>query len=193
MNKSPTIQGKNVVLRKPKESDTLDRYNCGRSEELVRMYGGDTRNLKPLTMEDAKKFVDSVLSHELDWCIEFNGRCIGQARLTVNGEDCRARYAIGIFDTSELGKGLGTEVTQLMLKYAFEELKLHRVDLRVLEYNHRAIACYEKCGFIKEGVEREGALIEDKFETDVFMSILDREYEAKRGNFLFDVVSHSDA
>jgi [ribosomal protein S5]-alanine N-acetyltransferase len=50
------------------------------------------------------------------------------------------------------------------------------VELKVLEYNHRVIACYEKCGFIKEGVEREGAFIEDKFETDVFKSILDREY-----------------
>jgi [ribosomal protein S5]-alanine N-acetyltransferase len=58
----------------------------------------------------------------------------------------------------------------------YEQLKLHRVELKVLEYNHRVIACYEKCGFIKEGVEREGAFIEDKFETVVFMSILDREY-----------------
>ncbi|MFD1677089.1 GNAT family N-acetyltransferase [Alicyclobacillus fodiniaquatilis] len=184
MNQSPMIRGKTVVLRKPKESDILDRFKCGRSKELVRMYGGDTRHLKPFTMEDAKKFVDSVLSHELDWCIEFKGRCIGQTRLTLSREDYRARYAIGIFDTSELGKGLGTEVTLLVLRYAFEELKLHRVDLRVLEYNHRAIACYEKCGFMKEGIEREGVFIEGKFETDVFMSILDREYAAKKGTFV---------
>jgi ribosomal-protein-alanine N-acetyltransferase len=45
-----------------------------------------------------------------------------------------------------------------------------------LKIFYRAIACYEKCGFIREGVEREGAFIEDKFETDVIMSILDREY-----------------
>lgn len=192
MNRSPTIEGKRVLLRKPKETDILDRYKCGRSKELVRMYGGDTRNIQPFTMDHARQFVERVSANELDWCMEYLGRCIGQARLTVNREDCRARYAIGIFDTSELGKGLGTEVTQLVLKYAFEELKLHRVDLRVLDYNHRAIACYQKCGFVKEGVEREGALIEGTYETDVFLSILDREYEAIKGSFVGWVSKGSD-
>jgi RimJ/RimL family protein N-acetyltransferase len=51
------------------------------------------------------------------------------------------------------------------------------VDLKVLEYNKRAIACFEKCGFIREGVEREGALIEDHWETDAIMSILEQEYK----------------
>ena len=60
-------------------------------------------------------------------------------------------------------------------------LGLHRVDLRVLEFNRRAITAYEKCGFIQEGVEREGALIADEWRTDVMMSILEQEYrEAAR-------------
>ncbi|MGM0880685.1 MAG: GNAT family N-acetyltransferase [Bacillota bacterium] len=176
MNESPLIRGQRVILRKPIEQDMFDRLACGRNEEIVRMYGGDTRNLKPFTLEDAKAFFDDILSRKLNWCIEFEGKCIGTARLTIDEHDCRARYATGIFDPSHWNKGLGTEVTQLVLQYAFEQLKLHRVDLRVLEYNQRAIACYEKCGFIKEGVEREGAFIEDKFESDVIMSILDREY-----------------
>jgi [ribosomal protein S5]-alanine N-acetyltransferase len=88
----------------------------------------------------------------------------------------RARYSISFFDSSILGKGLGTETTELVLQFAFNDLKLHRVDLRVLEYNHRAIACYEKCGFVKEGLEREGAYIEGIFFSDLIMSILEREY-----------------
>jgi len=84
-----------------------------------------------------------------------------------------------IFDISKLGVGLGTEVTQLILDYAFNKLGLHRVDLRTLQYNTRAIACFEKCGFVKEGVEREGALVEDQWETDVVMSILEQEYRSK--------------
>ncbi|PFA63358.1 GNAT family N-acetyltransferase [Bacillus sp. AFS015802] len=176
MNQSPLIEGKQVLLRKPKDGDIMDRFRCGRTKEIVRMYGGDTRNLKPFTMEEAKMFVDKILTSQYNWCIEYMGHCVGQARLTVNEEDQRARFAIGIFNPSVLGKGLGTEVTKLLVSFAFEELRLHRVDLRVLEYNHRAISCYKKCGFVIEGVEREGALIEGKFETDVFMSILDREY-----------------
>lgn len=184
MNQSPTIKGENILLRKPIENDLNDFFKCGRNKELTRMYGGDTRDLQPLTMKDARIFIENILSNKLEWCVEYAGRCIGQARLTVSEDDYRARYAVGLFDPSVWGIGLGTEITQLVLQYAFEELQLHRVDLRVLAYNHRAIACYEKCGFVKEGVEREGAYIEDKFETDVMMSILDREYHVLRDNFV---------
>ncbi|MGI2328480.1 GNAT family N-acetyltransferase [Planococcus sp. YIM B11945] len=62
------------------------------------------------------------------------------------------------------------------------------MDLRVLEFNQRAIKCYEKCGFVQEGVEREGALIEGKYETDIFMSILDREYETVKEIFVQPVI-----
>lgn len=178
MNEAPLIKGNKVLLRQPIEKDLVDFLSVEVNEELVRMYGGDTRNISPKTIERAKQFIDAIKSNKLEWCVEYGGRLVGQARLTVNETDNRARYAVGLFDPSVWGLGLGTEITQLVLQYAFEALKLHRVDLRVLQYNKRAIKCYEKCGFIQEGVEREGALIEGKYETDVFMSILDREYES---------------
>jgi ribosomal-protein-alanine N-acetyltransferase len=183
MNVAPVIQGNKVLLRQPIERDVMDYYGVKISKELIRMYGGDTKNIEPNTLERAQKFVDAIRANKLEWCVEFKGRLIGQARLTVSEVDNRARYAVGMFDPSVWGKGLGTEITQLVLQYAFDELKLHRVDLRVLQYNQRAIKCYEKCGFIQEGLEREGALIEGKYETDVIMSILDREYNTLKGTF----------
>lgn len=165
------------MLRNPKESDVMDYYQVEISADLVRMYGGNTQQLSPKTMENAQKWIHSIQSNDCEWCVEFEGRLIGQARLTLDDMDNRARYAVGLFDPAVWGKGLGTEVTQLVLRYAFQELRLHRVDLRVLEYNQRAIRCYEKCGFVEEGREREGALIEGKYETDIIMSILDREYD----------------
>ena len=184
MNEAPVIKGSTLLLRQPIESDVLDYLSVEVNEELIRMYGGDTRNLAPKTIEKAKKFVESIKANKLEWCVEFEGRFVGQARLTVSEVDNRARYAVGLFDPSVWARGLGTEITQLVLHYAFEELHLHRVDLRVLQYNKRAIKCYEKCGFIQEGVEREGALIEGKYETDVFMSILDREYLSINDRFI---------
>jgi [ribosomal protein S5]-alanine N-acetyltransferase len=140
------------------------------------MYGGDTRNLMPFTREDAAIWYEKVSSNPLEWVIEFNGKCVGTARLTVDEKNKRARYAVGIHDSSSLGMGLGTDATRLVLDFAFQTLGLHRVDLKVLEYNKRAMVCYEKCGFKKEGAEREGALIEGRWETDVIMSVLEQEY-----------------
>ncbi|HZH61720.1 MAG TPA: GNAT family protein [Metabacillus sp.] len=184
MNEAPIIKGGKVLLRQPIESDLMDFLKVDVNKELVRMYGGDTTNLSPKTKEKGIKFLESIKSNKLEWCVEFEGRLIGQARLTVSDNDNRARYAVGLFDPSVWGKGLGTEITQLVLHYAFGELNLHRVDLRVLQYNKRALKCYEKCGFIQEGVEREGALIEGKYETDVLMSILDREYLSIKNTFI---------
>ncbi len=177
--KAPALQGKRVLLRLPLPRDIEDRLSCGRHAEIIRMYGGDTRNLAPYTREDAEAWYRGIDALPLGWVIEHGERCIGLARLTVAESDRRARYAVGIFDISKLGMGLGTEATRLVLGYAFNTLNLHRVDLRVLEYNKRAIACYEKCGFVREGVERESALVEEKWETDVMMSILDREFRGQ--------------
>jgi len=62
------------------------------------------------------------------------------------------------------------------LKHAFEDLKLHRIDLKVLEYNKRGIRCYEKCGFKIDGILRESAYIEGKYHSDIIMSILENEF-----------------
>jgi ribosomal-protein-alanine N-acetyltransferase len=188
MNQALPIKGNRVLLRQPIDKDVMDYFNVEVSLELVRMYGGNTQKLSVKTMESASNFIKSIKANPYEWCVEFEGRLVGQARLTVDELDNRARYAIGLFDSAVWSKGLGTEITQLVLHFAFEELRLHRVDLRVLEYNKRAIACYEKCGFVQEGMEREGALIEGKYETDIFMSILDREYEQVKEGFVQPVI-----
>lgn len=111
--------------------------------------------------------------------MEVEGRCIGNARLTILSEHVRnARYAIGFFDPTAWGHGYGTEATRPVLRHAFDRMGLHRVDLVVLEYNHRAIACYRKCGFVQEGIARDSALVAGEWHSDVTMSILEDEYRA---------------
>lgn len=81
-------------------------------------------------------------------------------RLTIAEKDNRVRYAIGLFNPDVWEKVSGTEVTNLVLYYAFELLHLYRVDLRVIASTERAVNCYKKCGFVQGGIEREGALID---------------------------------
>lgn len=47
--------------------------------------------------------------------------------------------AIGMYDANIVGKGYGSEAIRLLLQYAFADLDLHRIGVRVLAYNHRAI------------------------------------------------------
>lgn len=65
-----------------------------------------------------------------------------------------AELAIGIGDAAHRGKGYGQEAMRLILGFAFRELNLYRVGLRVMSYNVRAIHVYEKIGFTQEGALR---------------------------------------
>lgn len=49
------------------------------------------------------------------------------------------------------GKGYMTEAVRLVLRYAFRELKLHRVEANVQPQNLASIAVLQRCGFSKEG------------------------------------------
>lgn len=53
------------------------------------------------------------------------------------------------------GRGYGREMMQLLLRFGFHELNLHRIQLTVFSYNERARLLYESLGFRHEGTYRE--------------------------------------
>ncbi|RMG15590.1 MAG: N-acetyltransferase, partial [Planctomycetota bacterium] len=76
------------------------------------------------------------------------GQLIGTVGLHALSGDPRGReLGIAIGEPSCWGKGYGTETLRLVLDYAFRELEVHRVQLRVFETNPRARAAYLKVGF----------------------------------------------
>jgi RimJ/RimL family protein N-acetyltransferase len=83
-----------------------------------------------------------------------------------------AWVAIGLGEADCWGKGYGSEAMRLLLRYAFDELNLHRVTLGVFEYNSRAIRSYQKVGFVEEGRIRGEFLRQGKRWDMIFMGIL---------------------
>ena len=176
MNNTPKLESRNIILRQPIREDIVERQKLGLNKECVTMCGGNTSNFGVFTLEDAIKWHDRLIQHPCKWIIEYEGKCIGTVGLRPYLEDKKAKFAIEIYDSNIYGRGIGTTVTKMVLKYAFEVLDYHKVFLRVLDYNTRAIKCYEKCGFIKEGIDREGALINGIYCSDIYMGILKSEY-----------------
>ena len=89
-----------------------------------------------------EQWLDRLASHPHAWIVEHDGSFLGEARLDgLNKRDRRARLATGLYDPARLGRGLGRQVVHCLLRHAFDDLGLHRVDLRVLAYNKRAIRC----------------------------------------------------
>ena len=61
----------------------------------------------------------------------------------------------------------GQEAIKRIIDYSFEELKLNGLELNVFNFNPRAIKCYEKVGFVKDGP--------GKHEDDIHMKIMKSE------------------
>jgi len=66
----------------------------------------------------------------------------------VNQDKKSAEYGIFIGEKEYLGKGIAVISSKKILKYAFNELKLQKVFLRVLERNTNAIRSYKNIGFV---------------------------------------------
>lgn len=60
-----------------------------------------------------------------------------------------------IISPERVGQGIGTDAVKVMLRYAFLELGLNRVELRTFAFNSRAQKSYLKSGFKVEGTLRE--------------------------------------
>jgi RimJ/RimL family protein N-acetyltransferase len=104
-------------------------------------------------------------------------KLIGDLELDVidwSGRD--AFVGLGIGETEYWGRGYGTDVMNVLLRFAFMEINLRRVTLTVFEYNPRAIRSYEKAGFRHEGRERKFLNKEGRRWDMLFMGILREEW-----------------
>ena len=103
----------------------------------------------------------------------------------VNSVDWKNSIAvIGIFigDKNYWDKGYGTDAMKILVKFIFEQMNINKVKLNVYGFNERAIRCYEKCGFKKEGTLRQEIFRDGKYHDEYIMGILKEEYY--RGAYL---------
>jgi len=90
-----------------------------------------------------------------------------------------AWLSIAIGDPADQGQGYGAEALRLLLRFAFDELNLYRVQLTVFSYNLRAIRLYEKLGFRHEGTFREFVQRDGARHDMLLYGLLRHEWEAQ--------------
>jgi RimJ/RimL family protein N-acetyltransferase len=87
---------------------------------------------------------------------------------------------IGLADRDYWGRGYGSDALQVVLRYGFQELNLHRIALNVWSLNPRAIRAYEKAGFHREAILRQDTLRDGVRSDSILMSILRHEWLVTR-------------
>lgn len=174
------LEGNLVVLRITDPERDHAYYNAFMKDSLfMRLLDSDpiTYWPKKMTKEWLEKHLDDFVQFSI-FPKEAPERPIGFIALEginwING-DCWV--GVGIGERDYWGKGYGTDAMNVILRFAFCQLNLHRVSLSVFDYNPRAMRSYEKAGFIREGVEPQFVERDGQRYDLVLMGILQSEWK----------------
>ncbi|MGC9781607.1 MAG: GNAT family N-acetyltransferase [Candidatus Heimdallarchaeota archaeon] len=88
-----------------------------------------------------------------------------------------AELGIAIHAEKNWGKGYGTDTMRVLLMFGFNYLNLNRIQLRVFEFNERAIKTYKKVGFTQVGKHRQEHFTDGIYVDVIYMDILKSEWE----------------
>lgn len=104
-----------------------------------------------------------------------------------------ATFGISIGDKSYWGHGIGTEATNLIVDFGFNILNLNSISLEVVDFNKRAIKCYEKCGFKSVGKKRQAIFKAGNYHDLLLYDILASEFQSTYIKAIYDKVAKSDS
>ncbi|MCM3340580.1 GNAT family N-acetyltransferase [Paenibacillus sp. MER TA 81-3] len=108
--------------------------------------------------------------------LQNSGQVIGEVILSEVVRDNLQSCWIGYFlDKDHNGKGYMTEAVKLVVKYAFQELKFHRIEAGVMPHNTGSIKVLLKSGFHKEGIAKKNVKINGHWEDHQTLAIVNDE------------------
>ncbi|MDQ6780762.1 MAG: GNAT family N-acetyltransferase [Candidatus Eremiobacteraeota bacterium] len=104
----------------------------------------------------------------------WRGSDIGTAGLRLHG--ARAVLGVGIADARHWAGGYAQNAVEVLVDSAFRVMPLQRIELTAFPDDRRALECYRKAGFRKEGVLRKYAYEQGRYRDCVLMSVLHAEW-----------------
>ncbi len=170
-----------IKLEPFKRVDFKQLINWIHSEEFLIQWSGNAF-IYPLDEQQLHKYIESINTLAFKVIDEETLNVIGHISLgqidNINKSARIGKVLVG--DTKMRGRSIGKHMMKAILYIAFEELKLHRVTLGVYDFNTSAILCYEKIGFVKEGLLRESKKVGDTYWNLWEMSMLEYEWDNKK-------------
>lgn len=172
------LEGELVRLRATEESDATNMYRWINDWETVQYLGSRYPRTLQFEREWATKGDPSYGNAQFIIETLADSKSIGWLGLhDATPENRCAGLGIAIGERAFLDGGYGTDAMRVACRYGFDMMNLHRIELDVYDWNPRAIRVYEKVGFRKEGVIRDGMFRMGRWHDLVCMSLLKGELE----------------
>ena len=149
------IKGKKVTLR------AMERQDCDMIREMFN--DPEIENLVvgwafPVSSYAQEKWFENHYADNANFrfVIETDeDGAVGIATLTgIDWKNRRATHGIKLANKERRSKGIGTDTVMAIMRYAFDELQLNRLDGSWFPENVASKGMYMKCGWKEEGVRR---------------------------------------
>lgn len=102
---------------------------------------------------------------------------MGIATLTgIDWKNRRASHGIKLAGRERRAKGIGTDAVMAVMRYAFDELGLHRLDGSWFEENTASSRLYTRLGWREEGICREYIYKRGRYRDLILTGILAEDY-----------------
>lgn len=131
-------------------------------EWYERLYADNTQVVVGIRLKRSHRYIGNCGLHAID-----SLHRKAEAGIAIGEKDC-------------WGKGYGTEAMELLLDYGFDTLNLHRIFLRVYDFNKRAMGSYKKIGFKQEGTYRDDIFKAGRYYDTHVLSVLEKEWRKRR-------------
>jgi RimJ/RimL family protein N-acetyltransferase len=127
------------------------------------------------TIDLLKTYIEDQYKNEVYfWAIHLkdSNKHIGNIKIDpINIEHNSGEYGILMGDKTNWSKGYAKEASKRVLKYCFEELKLSKITLGVIQENTSAVKLYEKIGFTIDVIKKDTGTYNNKLSNSLRMSI----------------------
>jgi RimJ/RimL family protein N-acetyltransferase len=174
------LEGALVNLRAP-EMDDLDRNTRWINDREVTRYLILRYEMSRLAEEGwLRDLVSKPQAYDRPFfAIETKeGHHIGNINLAkAVPEEQKCELGIMIGEKTYWSQGYGTDALRTLIRFAFDEMNMNRVELGVYDFNERGQAAYRKAGFVEEGRRREALYTEAAYHDIVVMSVLRDEWQ----------------
>lgn len=175
------IETERLLLRRFKYTDDDAMLKHWISDENIQsMYMEPVYTTKEAVKELLDRYINSYEKGDYyRWAIisKESGECIGQiAYFLVDNKNhfAEIEYCIG---SAFQCKGYATEATKAVIRFGFEKINLHKVQICTHTANKPSKRVIEKCGFTYEGTLRDYFYIDGIYEGRLYFSVLRSEFE----------------
>lgn len=193
MGRKNMIEGKKVIIRPIEAGDEKYLYkwwndgkmmahstNCfGTLQSMESVRASIEKDIYNTDMfPDTKRFIicrknDMEPIGEMNYC-------------GLDRRNQKCEFGIKICEVSQQEKGYGSDALIHFIDFIFRFLNLNKIELTTMQDNKRAQHVYEKLGFKRIGIIRQGCFDSrtGKFSDDIYMDMLKDEWMVKRGELL---------